>query len=239
MITTTGIITHIDYSASGEVVIIHVQVTEPLSFAEGQFMLLQTLIDGKIVKRSYSICSTNQDLQDSQTISFSIKRKENGVFSTRATKAAKPGMSITMTWPLGKFVDKKISKNYLFISVWSGLSPCLSIYDHLIATWDYNKIANLFGEKKLEHIPDSVLSSYTKMDAKIYNQICLSRELSTSHPDVMRPGYVQWAIDDALQFLWTDDISVFVCWLPAMCDEVRDILLAKWFPKERLVIEKY
>ena len=97
MITTTGLITMIDYSPSGEVVIIHVQISEPLSFAEGQFMLLQTLIDGKIVKRSYSICSTNQDLQDSQIISFSIKRKEFGVFSTWATKVAKPGMQITMT----------------------------------------------------------------------------------------------------------------------------------------------
>lgn len=97
MLTTTGVITTIDYSPSGDVVILHVQVTEPLSFAEGQFMLLQTLIDNKIVKRSYSICSTNQDLQDRQIISFSIKRKDNGVFSTWATKVARPGMQITMT----------------------------------------------------------------------------------------------------------------------------------------------
>ena len=52
MITTIGLITTIEYSPSGEVVIIHVQVSEPLSFTEGQFMLLQTLIDGKLVKLS-------------------------------------------------------------------------------------------------------------------------------------------------------------------------------------------
>ncbi len=202
-------------------------------------MLLQTLIDDKIVKRSYSICSTNQDLQERQIISFSIKRKEYGVFSTWATKVAKPGMSITMTGPLGKFFDKWLSRNYLFVSVGSGLSPCLSIYDHLIRTGNYDKIANLFGEKKVEHIPDTVMSSYTNMDDKVYNQICLSKEMNITYPNVMRSGYVQSAIDDALQFLDTDDMSVFICGLPAMCDEVRDILLAKWLPKERLVIEKY
>ena len=239
MITTTGLITMIDYSPSGEVVIIHVQISEPLSFAEGQFMLLQTLIDGKIVKRSYSICSTNQDLQDSQIISFSIKRKEFGVFSTWATKVAKPGMQITMTWPLGKFVDKKLSRNYLFISVWSWLSPCLSIYNHLFRTGEYNKIANLFGEQKIAHIPDTVMEAYTKMDDRIYNQICLSREMNTTYPSVMRSGYVQGALDDALAFLDTDDMTVFICWLPAMCDEVRDILLSKWLSRERLIIEKY
>lgn len=109
----------------------------------------------------------------------------------------------------------------------SGLSPCLSIYDHLIRTGNYDKIANLFGEKKVEHIPDTVMSSYTNMDDKVYNQICLSKEMNITYPNVMRSGYVQSAIDDALQFLDTDDMSVFICGLPAMCDEVRDILLAK------------
>ena len=109
----------------------------------------------------------------------------------------------------------------------SGLSPCLSIYDRLIRTGDYERIANLFGERTIEHIPASVLTSYTKMDDRVYNQICLSRETNISYPQVMRPGYVQSAIDDALQFLNSNDISVFVCGLPAMCDEVRDLLLSK------------
>lgn len=201
MITTTGLITHIEYAPSGEVVVMQVQIAEPLSFAEGQFMMLQTLIDGKIVKRSYSISSTNAQLQEQQTISFSIKRKENGVFSTWATKTAKPGMKLTMTGPLGRFIDKQTSRNYLFVSVGSGLSPCLSLYDHLIHTGNYNKIANLFGEKKIDHIPDTVLASYTKMDDRVYNQICLSREQTNRYPTVTRSGYVQEALSGALEFL--------------------------------------
>lgn len=227
MITTSGIIEYIEYSPSRDVVVIHVKVSESLEFAEGQFMLLQVLIDGNIVKRSYSISSTNQILQESQIISFSIKRKDQGIFSSWATQVAQPGMEITMTGPLGRFFDPHVSRNYLFISVGSGLSPCLSIYDHLVRTDDYNKIANLFGEKNIDHIPQSVLDSYTKMDNRIYNQICLSQDSHHSHPEIMRNGYVQVAIDDALSFLATDDIIVFVCGLPGMCDQVRDILLAK------------
>jgi len=70
------LITSLDYSVSRDVVILHVQVTESFSFLEGQFMMLQTLIGDKIVKRAYSIYSTNHQLQDSQIISFCIKRKE-------------------------------------------------------------------------------------------------------------------------------------------------------------------
>lgn len=237
MITTNWLITAIDYSASEDVVIIHTQVTEPFSFLEWQFMLLQTLIGDKIVKRSYSIYSTNSQLQDSQIISFCIKRKEAGVFSTWATKEAKEGMQITMTGPLGKFVDNKKSDKYMFISVGSGLSPCYSVYMDLLQKNSYAKIANLFGERYLSHIPTEVLESYSIQNEKVQNQIFLSKEENIWLN--MKSGYVQWGLDSALEFLWTHDITVFICGLPAMCDDVAAQLLAKWLTKENLIIEKY
>lgn len=237
MITTQWLITSLDYSASRDVVILHVQVTEPFSFLEGQFMMLQTLIGDKIIKRAYSIYSTNYQLQDSQIISFCIKRKDWWVFSTWATQVAKEGMQITMVWPLWKFIDTGLSKNYLFISVGSGLSPCFSLYQQLLQNWNYNKIANLFGERYVEHIPSEVLDKYSLQNDKIYNQICLSKEKNIW--DTMRHGYVQDGLDSALQFLHTQDITIFICGLPAMCDDVATRLLNKWFEKNQLIIEKY
>lgn len=237
MITTTGLITDLEYSPSWDVVIIHTQVTEPLNFLEWQFMLLQTLIGDKIVKRSYSIYSTNSQLQDSQIISFCIKRKEWWIFSTWATKEAKVGMQITMTWPLGKFVDNHTSDKYMFVSVWSGLSPCYSIYMDLLEKKSYNKIANLFGERYIAHIPAEVLESYSIQNESIHNQIFLSQE-ENIWPS-MRKWYVQSWLDSALEFLNTKDITVFICGLPAMCDDVAAQLIEKGIPKEQLIIEKY
>lgn len=237
MLTTQWTIHHVTHSPSGDVVIITCQVEEVFSFFEGQFMVLQTLIDDKIIKRSYSIYSTNQQLQESKTISFCIKRKDQWVFSTRATQVAAVGMQITMTWPVGRFVDDGASRNYLFIWVGSGLSPCFSIYQQLIRTDQYNKIANLFGERVLDHIPWEVLDAYSIQSEKIYNRICLSKEQNIWSG--MKSWYVQSGIDDALAFLATQDMTVFVCGLPAMCDEISQILQDKWIPKNRLVIEKY
>jgi len=42
-----------------------------------------------------------------------------------------------------------------------------------------------------------------------------------------------------LVFLDTQDMTVFVCGLPAMCDEVAQILQDKGIDKSRLIIEKY
>lgn len=239
MLTTQWTIHHITHSPSGDVVIITCQVEEVFTFFEGQFMVLQTLIGDKIIKRSYSIYSTNQQLQDTKTISFCIKRKDQWVFSTRATQVAAVGMQITMTWPVGRFVDDGASRNYLFISVGSGLSPCFSIYQQLIRTDQYNKIANLFGERYLDHIPWEVLDAYSIQSEKIHNQICLSKEEQIPAYAGMTQGYVQSGLDDALDFLGTQDVTVFVCWLPAMCDEVAQILQDKGIEKRRVIIEKY
>ena len=237
MLTTQWTIHHITHSPSRDVVIITCQVEEVFTFFEGQFMVLQTLIGDKIIKRSYSIYSTSQQLQDTKTISFCIKRKDQWVFSTRATQVAAVGMQITMTWPVGRFVDDGASRNYLFISVGSGLSPCSSIYQQLIRTDQYNKIANIFWERYLDHIPWEVLDAYSIQSEKIHNQICLSKEQNIWSG--MRHWYVQSGIDDALAFLGTQDVTVFVCWLPAMCDEVAQILQDKGIEKRRLIIEKY
>lgn len=248
MLTTSATIVSIDYSPSREVVILHCKPEEIFVFQEWQFMVLQVEIDGQIIKRSYSIYSTNQQLQDSQIVSFCIKHKEWGVFSTRATQVAKVDMKITMTWPVGKFVDPGLSRNYLFISVGSGLSPCFSVYQHLLQTWLYNKIVNLFGERYLDHIPAEVLEHYSFQNEKIYNQICLSKEDTITQ--WMRKGHVQDGLEAALEFLWyskwssptllfKEGVTVFICWLPAMCDDVSQILQDQWIPQERIVIEKY
>ena len=237
MLTTQWTIHHISHSPSHDVVIITCQVDDMFIFIEGQFMVLQTLIDDKITKRSYSIYSTNQQLQNTKTISFCIKRKDKWVFSTRATQSAQIGMKITMIWPVGRFVDDNISNNYLFVSVGSGLSPCFSIYQHIIHTDHYNKIANLFGERYLNHVPWEVLDAYSIQSEKIYNQICLSKEQNI-WPE-MTKWYVQDSIDKALVFLDSKNITAFICWLPLMCEDVSQILQDKGIEKSRLIIEKY
>jgi ferredoxin-NADP reductase len=146
-------------------------------------------------------------------------------------------MKITMIWPVGKFVDTGVSRNYLFVSVGSGLSPCFSLYQQLLQTWSYDKIVNLFWERYLDHIPEQVLQHYSLQSDTIYNQICLSQEEHISQ--WMRKGYVQDGLDNALEFLNTSDCTVFICGLPAMCDDVAQRLVDRWFEKSQMIIEKY
>ncbi len=60
-------------------------------------MMLEAEIDGEMIMRAYSIYSTDQQLGDDGTVSFCIKRKESGVFSTRATQVATIGTKLKLT----------------------------------------------------------------------------------------------------------------------------------------------
>ena len=62
------------------------------------------------------------------------------------------------------------------MSVGSGLSPCFSIYMYLLNTNNYDKIANIFGERYIDHIPEEVLQQYSIQNEKIKNMIFLSKE---------------------------------------------------------------
>lgn len=254
MIKTLWTITATTYSPSRDVVILTVRPEELFDFSEGQFMMLEAEIDGEMIMRAYSIYSTDQQLGDDGTVSFCIKRKESGVFSTRATQVATIGTKLKLTWPVGRFTDDEKSMHYLFISVGSGLSPCYSIYQSLLHSGRYDKIANIFGERYSSHIPEEVLDAFSIQTDKVSNQIFLSREeenlQSIIHNSQFLKGYVQDWLSSTLTFLWllendkvpshqNTNITVFICWLPAMCDDVRDKLIDYGIARERLIIEKY
>ncbi len=255
MIKTTGTITDTKYSSSGDVVILTVRPDELFDFSEGQFMMLEAEIDGEMIMRAYSIYSTDRQLGEEETVSFCIKRKESGVFSTRATQQARVGWKMKLTWPVGRFTDDEKSMHYLFISVGSGLSPCYSIYQSLLHSGRYDKITNIFGERYSSHIPEEVLDAFSLQTDKVSNQIFLSREeenveFKIQNSKFIKSGYVQDWLASALTFLWmlenakvpshqNTNITVFICGLPAMCDDIRDKLIDYGIARERLIIEKY
>ena len=158
-------------------------------------------------------------------------------------------------------IDSWIHDNYLLISVGSGLSPMLGLYESIVAKQQAtSKIAMLFGERYINHILPSTLELFKKDNENIFRRLCLSRqerpialdkENSESQVDIstkknnLRPvayakkGYVQTGLDEAMEFLGTKEISVFICGKPEMVDDVRGKLVEKWVDTKNIKFEKY
>ncbi len=247
MLRTTAVCTKIEKSDSGHVSFVRFKPSQKFEFREGQFMFLEIpwrlKKNGKVLKNAYSIATTNQFLQQKGEIGFIVKKASDDGVSHFLTQEVAIGYEIMMTGPLGHFVDHHKAKNYLMISIWSGVTPIFSLYDHLINEGqEFGKIANLFGERYADDVLWSIEELFHHKTEHIQNYLCLSREeeKNGSCPSGRHTWYVQTQLESALKFLWdANDIHVFLCGKPAMCDDVQTELLAKWFTKEQLTIEKY
>jgi ring-1,2-phenylacetyl-CoA epoxidase subunit PaaE len=96
------------------------------SFEPGQHLILRTTIDGTEVRRPYSICSAVQD----DTLRIAIKRAQRGLFSNWAFTHLKPGATVEVMPPSGRFgvpLSGTDRHNYVAFAAGSGITPIFSI----------------------------------------------------------------------------------------------------------------
>ena len=96
------------------------------AFKQGQYLTLETTIEGERVRRSYSLCVSPLDGEHR----VAIKQVPNGKFSTYANNSIRIGDSIAVMPPTGKFftnLSANQSKSYVAFAAGSGITPILSI----------------------------------------------------------------------------------------------------------------
>lgn len=118
---------------------------DSFKFVPGQYLTLRTEIEGQEVRRSYSICSCPSE----NTISVAIKRVPLGKFSSLANEHFKVGDEVEVMEPMGTFVIKApgTEKQYLLIAAGSGITPMMSLMQHILLTEPNSKITLLYGNK--------------------------------------------------------------------------------------------
>jgi ferredoxin-NADP reductase len=96
-----------------------IRVAAPFSFAPGQFAMVGVSIEGKEIKRSYSIAS----LSNSEWIEVTVKEQHPGLFSAYA-QHLEAGDAINVYGPFGHHFNFDFTlQNVVFIAGGSGISP--------------------------------------------------------------------------------------------------------------------
>lgn len=113
-----------------DAVTITFEVPEELATAyrhtQGQHVALLCPVAGDEVRRNYSICTP----PSSGVLRVAVKRLPGGVFSTWAHTQARPGDSISVMTPVGRFgtaLDPARAGRYAAVAAGSGITPVLSI----------------------------------------------------------------------------------------------------------------
>lgn len=127
------------------------ELADTFKFRQGQYLTLESTIEGEAVRRSYSICSGIND----DAMQIAIKRVEGGVYSNFANDSLKAGDVIKVMPPQGGFyteLDPAASRNYLFISAGSGITPVISNVKSILEEEPRSRVTLLFGNQRTNTI---------------------------------------------------------------------------------------
>lgn len=100
------------------------EIQNNYKFISGQYVSLDLMIDGQLVKRSYSLCSDSQNIG---SISVGVKQIENGYVSVFLNQNISPGQTISVSEPDGNFIIDSNQKNHVFVAGGSGITPFMSM----------------------------------------------------------------------------------------------------------------
>ena len=188
------------------------------------------------IKRAYSIASCYPWTKETNKIAFYIK---DAWWFSNFLLNQNIWFEIQINGPYGHFTNEWNNQNYLFVSVWSGIAPILSIFEEVVKyNKNYNKIVNLFWERYLDNIPEIVLNKFQEFENEnVKSLIYLSKEENI--PDKLFKWHIQDWLENALNFLNTKNISVFICGKSIMVDDIVEKLVNYGINKENIKTEKY
>lgn len=120
-------------------------LTADFAFKAGQYLSLETTINGEAVRRSYSISSAPHE----NHLTVGIKKIDQGLFSSFANDVLAEGDTLKVAPPEGRFVfvPNHATQQLLLIAAGSGITPILSIVKTSLEKSASTKIQLIYGNK--------------------------------------------------------------------------------------------
>lgn len=118
-------------------------------FTAGQYVTLKLTLDGKEVRRAYSICTAPK----SGELRIAVKEVAQGYFSKFANQKLTAGDLLEVSVPEGKFTFEPhvdAQKSYAAFAAGSGITPVISIAKTVLLEEPKSTFVLVYGNKKPE-----------------------------------------------------------------------------------------
>jgi len=213
---------------------------ETFGFTQGQYLTLRATIDGQDLRRSYSICAG----VDGGELRVGVRRVKGGVFSNWINERVKPGDSISVMAPQGRFfvpIEPGSRRHHLGIAGGSGITPILSIMKTVLAREPHSRFTLIYGNRMLR----STMFKEELEDLKNRYMTRLSLQHVFSDEPTDAPINMGLMNRDKIGEFLASVVPaasvdhVYVCGPFQMNDEAEAALLAAGVPGERIHIERF
>ncbi len=215
------------------------ELKQSFSYMQGQSLTMRFFLNGEEIRRTYSICSSPLDHE----CRVAIKKQENGLFSAYANEKLKPGDTLEVMEPVGKFyseLNPDNKKNYLAFAAGSGITPVISIIKTTLRTEPQSSFTLVYGNRsrssiiffeELEGLKNKYLDRFNLVNI-------LSRE-RTETP--INYGKINNEKLDELSRLidYTLMDEIFICGPEEMIFCVKDFLLLQKIDEKKIHFELF
>ena len=127
-------------------------VHQAIGYKSGQFLTLMPVIDGKKVRRSYSMSSSpNKDA----SIAVTVKRVKNGLVSNWLNDNVKVGDAIEVMDPMGHFIiepNPTKTREIVLFGAGSGVTPLMSMLKSVLPVESNTKVYLIYGSRTEQDI---------------------------------------------------------------------------------------
>jgi len=217
---------------AGKTWLMGVTLNEECNFVAGQYVSLKVNDEG--LRRSYSIAS----LPNKNSFDLVIDVTPNGVGS-KYIISLKVGDTVEVLGFLGKFVvgeDTLTQKEMIFVGTGTGIVPLKVMIEELLLTRQYQGRVDLIWGMRYEK--DLYWQSEIDKLQRDYDNFHLN--IALSRPGEKWPGVAEHVGDviERMNFEGTET-SVFLCGNPKMIEEMKEKIINKGVPEEKILFERY
>jgi ring-1,2-phenylacetyl-CoA epoxidase subunit PaaE len=228
---------------TSDAVTIHFEHPDKLAipYKPGQFLTLILTVDGKEVRRSYSLSSTPHE---APRLAVTIKRVSGGLVSNYLLDHVKVGDEIRVMQPIGNFCLTCAPDNMRHVMLFgagSGITPLMSILKSVLKEEPNSDVTLLYGNTD----EDSIIfkEQLQALEAQYPNRLKVAYIFSQPKQACENRGRMNQSliikILERMQMAKIDNAVYYMCGPEGMMEEVRHALDVLHVPAENIFRESF
>lgn len=134
------------------ITIVFEQPSQKINYKAGQFLTLIIPVQGKEVRRAYSLCSSPFVDQD---LAVTVKRVDKGLMSNWLVDHVKPGSKVKVMEPMGQFTtefDPNRKRHLIMFAGGSGITPMMSIIKSILTQEPESIVSLIYCNRDIDSI---------------------------------------------------------------------------------------
>lgn len=222
--------------------IVFEQPQPKIEYKSGQFLTLIVPVQGKEVRRCYSLCTSPFVDND---LAVTVKRVDSGLMSNWLVDTLKPGAAVKVMEPMGQFTteyNKDRKRHIIMFAGGSGITPMMSIIKSMLTQEPESMVSLIYCNRDI----DSIIfkSSLEKLEIEYEGRLHVIHVLDNAPMNWQ--GYSGLLNHDMLTKLFERvpdwgiaNTTYLMCGPEGMMKNVESLLEMRHIPKEKIFKESF